>query len=633
MFDQARHFRIYQLIKDKPEVFNSERLGENLTVSSRTIRNDVKEMNGNARNYGFEINLKRGCGYWIDIIDNNRYVEFENEQVNNLHDVSNCKERIRYFIRMLLFEKQVKSLEEYAEALYISRSTLTNDLPAIKSTLAEYKLTFVSKVGKGVSVEGNEKDKRYALMSLFNPKTLTQLSIHPFFQWSDSLIRDLREKIPNMLQQYAIVFTDENLENFIYHLLVMYTRIKNQFILKDLDIYDIDESGSEFINELKTYLEAVMEIEITDAELSYLSILIKSKTIHSLEQDEEDRQREQRYINDLLSTIKAHYQYELTDDEQLKNDLINHIHSMFYRFDHDIRVRNPMEEHIQKFYPLAFEVTLNAVESVKDRYSYSINDGEVAYLALHIGAALERNYQIEYARHTTCLIVCGAGVGTARMIETSIRRTLPNLFVIKTISAQKYHQLEYIEEDVVLTTVEINKKNKPVFKVDNLPSKKELIALNHQIEDENNLKEDIFSKFFSPSLFIKETFKSKTQLISEMVARLDETDLLMEQTDFLASVLERESLGSTALAEGLAIPHPMGLFAKKTRIVVALLEEDLIWDKNRSVKVVFLIAISKEDYEEALGIYDFFVESAREEKYIELLSATTYEAFIKIARS
>jgi activator of the mannose operon, transcriptional antiterminator len=73
--------------------------------------------------------------------------------------------------------------------------------------------------------------------------------------------------------------------------------------------------------------------------------------------------------------------------------------------------------------------------------------------------------------------------------------------------------------------------------------------------------------------------------------------------------------------EGVSIPHPLCFFANKTKIAVAILDKPVHWENDQFIYLVFLLAISKDDYEEALGIYDFLVEVVRGTQYKTLVSS------------
>lgn len=636
MFKDIRKNTLYSLIENNPYQYSSELIGNKLSISSRTVRKEIKEINELIVDHGFSIMNQRGKGYYINITNQEDYDLFNQNKDESViyFDVNHKNERIKQFISLLLNQNHFDTIEALAERMYVSRTTLTSDLDDVRKLLESYNLRLESKVGKGVFIEGSEKDKRNTLLSLID-ESLDEHRMGRFFEWKGEsfYLDELKSELPHLFNMYHMYFTDDNLNNIIYHIMIMMERIQNDFVLDEIGLGLKFKEHELLMNDVTKLLSDLFKIKIPTSELDYLYIQIKSKVIPSVDQEYIPTSNVQEYIHSLLEKINQNYYYDLMEDEQLRNDLTSHIYSMLYRVENQIRVRNPMEEHIKKYYPLAFEMTLYAVESIKKEYNYEVNQGEIAYLALHIGASLEKNYQIKYERHNSCLIVCGSGWGTARMIEASIKQTIPDVFITKTISAQKYNQLQHIEEDIVITTIDIEEKNKPVFKIETLPSKKQLIRLDQKIRNEVSQSVDIFSKYFSGNLFFKKEFHDKNEVIKTLVKSFIEEDVIDKEDDFIASILEREKLGSTVLGEGISIPHPMNLLAKETKIGVAILDNPIKWGNDQSIQLVFMLAISKKDYEEALGIYDFLVEIIRENQFKTLITAENYHDFISKARA
>lgn len=104
-----------------------------------------------------------------------------------------------------------------------------------------------------------------------------------------------------------------------------------------------------------------------------------------------------------------------------------------------------------------------------------------------------------------------------------------------------------------------------------------------------------------------------------MVNSLRAQDIVGE--DFLRSVL----------GTGIAIPHPLGLMAKDTKIVIRIFDKPIKWGQKQTIQVIFLLCISKNDYEEAINIYELLVELVREEYLEKLANLAGFKEFIRLA--
>ena len=87
---------------------------------------------------------------------------------------------------------------------------------------------------------------------------------------------------------------------------------------------------------------------------------------------------------------------------------------------------------------------------------------------------------------------------------------------------------------------------------------------------------------------------------------------------------------STMLGDGIALPHSLGLLAQKTVVYTVLAPQGIAWG-DETAHVIFLLAISKREYEEAMAIYDIFVTFLRERAMSRLCSCNDFAGFKAVA--
>ena len=93
---------------------------------------------------------------------------------------------------------------------------------------------------------------------------------------------------------------------------------------------------------------------------------------------------------------------------------------------------------------------------------------------------------------------------------------------------------------------------------------------------------------------VQAQFTSRDEAIRQLATRLVALGKIADADTFLAEVFHRESLGPTALGEGLAVPHGKSAAVKEAAFAVATLREPLIWegvDGPEEVELIFLLAI------------------------------------------
>ncbi len=101
----------------------------------------------------------------------NLYKYLSHININRLHlNKRNNYERIFYIIRRLLVNVGYIKLDDLAEEMFVSRSTLNVDMPEVKRILYSYQLSLISKANYGITIKGHELNKRTCIEEYFFSK-------------------------------------------------------------------------------------------------------------------------------------------------------------------------------------------------------------------------------------------------------------------------------------------------------------------------------------------------------------------------------------------------------------------------------------------------------------------------------
>lgn len=133
MSDLMLDVRVIQIIEltRKKTHCSLDYLSEELGVSTRTIRNDIKQLNSDLNGIAALENVK-GKGYRLTIKDE---LLFENlvEKINSDKHLSDSPQsRIAYIIDQLVNTDKVSTLDELAFEMNIGRTTLVNELKKLQ---------------------------------------------------------------------------------------------------------------------------------------------------------------------------------------------------------------------------------------------------------------------------------------------------------------------------------------------------------------------------------------------------------------------------------------------------------------------------------------------------------------------
>lgn len=616
VFMQKRLTSLFKLLNENSNKIPCKELSSNLKVSERTIRSDISSINSILEKNGASIKIKKGEGYYIDILDYSLYQHYLAEISDELMDSSEIPdspvERNKYILRYLLYNNSYIKVDDLADMLFVSKVTVLNDIKRIKSILSKYNLTLSSKPYHGMKIIGKEIDIRRCISANIINRNfdnyiigITEEEIQLF---KNVDLIDLQKFILKEINNSKTKFLDFNLKNFIIHLAITISRLLENYPLDQMqDLVYTNFKLDKTIDNIFDYIENKYKISIPKSDKVYIYNHYISKSTPS----ENDLQNTDsvivEYVSEILDYIYMHYNFDLRSDEILYKDLILHFKSILNSKYYNLNKTNPLINTIKSNYPLAFEISLTAVENVFKKSIYTLTEDEIGYVSLHIGASIERLFQAS-VKPKNVVLVCGSGYGSSRLLEVQLNRVFHDkINIIECLSFNQFCDKEFENIDLIISTIPLAHDSIPVVLTDLTLLKRDIENISKAIthnSSESNLE---FNELFDENLFfINPNVEDKDSLINLMCKRLNDNEVVFPS--FTDSVFYRENLSCTDIDDFLAIPHPMDLSAVKTKICVAILKEPILWNKDSTVKIVFMLAINKNDYVRMNYIYSTFLK-------------------------
>ncbi|MBC7349423.1 MAG: PTS sugar transporter subunit IIA [Candidatus Aminicenantes bacterium] len=91
--------------------------------------------------------------------------------------------------------------------------------------------------------------------------------------------------------------------------------------------------------------------------------------------------------------------------------------------------------------------------------------------------------------------------------------------------------------------------------------------------------------------------RGKNEALSELINHLKKQKLINHEKEIIEKLLQREALGSTALGDGIAIPHCKAKGIKNPVLLVGIARNGVEFEApdGQPVKVFFLLITSPED--------------------------------------
>lgn len=638
MFGQKRLDAIFEAVCHSTFA-PAARLAKIHGITDRTVRSDIARINSALENHGAYIDIKRGQGYHLVVQDAHLYEDFiasTRERGNGEPDLSNTDDRIRFLLNALLMANDHQSYDQLADIIFVGENTLQNYIRQIKDILAEYDLALLVKPGFGVKVLGREDDHRRCFMDRVVVRNMRSY-VKGFSDEETRLFPDidldvLEHIVRSHIEHSDIVTTDYGFKNLLMHTALMVSRIMHGYPVETSEDGEASSRVSLFLEGTCRDLEREFGISVCKAERGYLLLHILSNTY--LDRSGIDNQLFRGDVDALLEIVAQNYGFDLRDDHELKRNLLQHLSSTFSSKDLKIIKKNPLLNTIRSSFPLAFEIALASTSKVFDTEPYTLSEDEAGYVALHIGAAIERRTPQNRPLHKV-ILVCGSGNSIASMLESRLLTYFGDrISIAHSISYREFCELDGADlEDTafVVTTVPIENCPLPRVLVDFSLSAQDTETISRMLNGIEKQATSLMGAFFGPELFCRFTEPAGK---GEVLERL--CDMLQDQgiTDeaFLSSVLEREALSDTTMDPMFAIPHSLSPSSTETKVAVALLDQPLDWNAgSKEVRIVFLLAVQAGDRANIEYLYDLLLNITNNRRLQhDILASQDFTDFIAI---
>jgi lichenan operon transcriptional antiterminator len=567
------------------EYVTSAQLSNAIKASVRTIKNDMADLFIVVNKIGGRIKSIPSKGYLLEVQDQDtfeKYIHSISDKLNNVINFNDPMFRIHYMLNTLIRTDQYYPAKKFMNEMFVSRSTISNDLLHLKTLLKNYGLTLDSRPNKGLKIVGDERDKRRCIIREGFPKG----------SWSQetlgSIINDLRDDTLGILIKEHYEVSDIVFQNLILHIALAVERMKNGFIVKN----DIPSLSKEFHHVLKIS-EQIMrtvceryELSYDQAESNFLAINLQGK--RELDNPNYINKEINDFVFHALKEIKEIYHIDLLQDTRLRIALALHTLPLITRVQEHSQINNVMKYNIKQTYPFAYDLATNFAYQLQKTYGTKLIDDEISYLAIHFSLSLNSAPEKTGKK---ILLVSAQKPSDTILIQQKIYQWFQNqISIFDIINSLKLNTINQQEYDTIFTTEKsLAEKYRnmvliPYF-LTNLDYSRVELAVNG-FHDVNS----ILNKFSCDLFFFSEE-TNKEIIISQMCAEAEKKHYCSDS--LLSSVMFHEQIVSTYFGNNVAMPHPDTLVSEETFIAVSVLKEQVKWNENEPVQLVLLVSIEK----------------------------------------
>lgn len=640
MLNNDRQKQILDILLNKNKIIKGDDLCTTIGVSSRTIRSDIKELNDTLKGNGANILSEKGKGYLLEISNKELFQEFLNEASGNENSILTIRERAEYIIDRLLLN-EIKGIDgitqmDLADELFVSLSSLKNDIKLSKSILSEMKLDIIKNSNKGIVIFGEEDDIRKLLLKNLKYNKVFSNRFMEIIEkqlGNNSLVK-VKETLKDNFKDHKLRVTDIAFNNLLNLTYIMIIRdLKSKLVKYDNETIDClnMESKIKIAKSICNDLEKVLNIKLSINGVYFITKYIISSNLivnEIINSSAEDSCLNIDLINKISSEIYNLHNIDLSKDKILINFLDNHLRAAINRAKYEIKIENSMLYTIKNNYPFAFELGVLANKIIENTINLSLCEDDVGFLTLHFAAALERlkGNKIGIKK---AILVCTTGVGTSLLLKVKLEaRFKEKLDIVDTIPWYEFNEGLLNNVDLIISTIPLEINSKKVIFVRNLLDKNEIKLIEEVVFESNAVTTDVLN-VFNRDLFIRYIDgNNKYSVLENMCNYLIEVNYINEQTK--EEIFKREELASTEIGDLVAVPHTMHEGIEKSFIAVATLKKAILWEKEK-VQIVFLIGIAKKDQKILKSILEqIYKKLIDSELILHLIKANDFDEFMKL---
>lgn len=596
--------KILDILLSVDKVVTGTQICNIIGVSERTVRSDIKELNDILKNSGAIIICEKAKGYKIEILDEIIFSTFYTKRKNQF-DTQNLSTlgRAEYIVVQLLINEltgvEAVTQNELADVLYVSLSSLKNDLKLAKAKLLNFDL-LIEKVGnKGLKITGQEENVRsciHAYIAAQNEEIKSEVSkllmkiIGEKEVTLDDILKSNMKKFDFRISDIAY----NDLKSYLNIILIRSTQHKYLLYDEEASIALEKEPKFKVTQNICSDIEQFLDVHLMQSEVLYMTKHIISSSYITFGNDAEQIYEVEKrdIVNKILNSINEVFNIDFSTDQILVKFLGNHLSISINKARYGIRVKNTMLSLIKNNYPFAVELALVTNEVIKEEFGFQLIEDEIGFIALHFAAAIERYNKKEEVIAKKVIIVCSSGIGTSLLLKVKLEAHFKNkINIIDTISWYEINEEVLENVDLIISTIDVDIELDKLIYVRSLLNDEELRLVEEKLSDDNS-KTGLLNKLREELFFEKLVVTDKENLLNILTGKLIDMNYINEKVRM--HIFKREALTSTEIGSLVAIPHVMHDDIKESFIMVATLKKGITWSQEQ-VQLVLLIGMAAKD--------------------------------------
>ena len=527
-----------------------ESLADKLKVGTKTIRNDMKELNRLLE--GSALVESVSGRYALFVLDEKRFQE-KKQIVYSQNDYMNSPaKRYGYILNRLMHEEAAVLIDDLAEEICVGRTTINGDLKKLREILESYQLQIVGRTNTGIRLEGDELSIR-----LFVLEQMYEQVFESFL-----LDDDLESMVNGYCQEYGLDYMTT--QYFMRSYTLMVDRVLNDHPLSSLQekYRELEQTTAwRFAEKIVAQTMEIFQVQIPMEEILFLSLPIAGMRTPMNREDKQEMEISEE-VAELVVKILNRIAYDMNfhiSPTDLLDDFVYHINFMLNRLKYRFYIRNYALEEIRERYPLAYKMAEVAKKVVEEQTRFAVTDDELGFLASYFGLFLEEQYY-KNQKSFQVGIVCAQSAISGKLIQVRLEKMMPDQTEFTLLSEKEAENRKDFDL-IISTSRQYEAADVPVICLGEFFDEVEVLRQIERLKYMGNLDvsmktgiRSLIATILEPEHFyVLSAEISYTDAVLYMIGQLTKEGVLEEE--FKEAFLKREAKSTMLFDEKIGLPH------------------------------------------------------------------------------
>ena len=606
-----RKREIIEILKDEKFV-SLESIAEKLSVSTRTIRNDIRNLNQESNS--FCINYSQLNGYFLVVKSGHEFERLVSEWANERFE--DKSQRIDSIMIYLLINNRFVTNQELSTNFEISISQVKKDSKLISERLVPSNLSLERKAHYGIKINADIFDRLAYINQYFkeNPRKLKKYGIDTHTSEISLCAREICQKF-NIRSEGEAFETIQRLLKILIHFDISKTNEGEELVFQDLNILESILMKYEATRNIVDYAGQIYQF-ILDTQSRCLLTQNKLKA----------------FLKALFAEVDIEFKTKFLDDSEFMKLIQLHISVMIESKQPGNIKKNFLIKTMERDFPGIMTAAIFVVQRIENEFGIEISQEEIGYVTSHMAVSYERQSEAKNNQYYKIALVCSSGGGIAQLMAFKFTKIFP-LSTIQNFTVFDEKKILEFDPDLIFTIRPLAFEARcPVILIKEVLDEIDYLYIQNNLDlltefgdiDESNQK---FIDMISPDFFSIQNSEDYEELLLKISSNLENE---LEYAGYSESILERERYVATIYENGIAIPHPMQMQACENVISVTLLPAPIKYHQKK-VRIIFMLALKPGQLE----LHQYISKKLyglmqHKTKVKELSKCQNYEAFIQL---